>query len=321
MFDESLAVLRETTDMKLWDSELPPPRDVLLKEVQDIDGLYCLLTEKIDAELFDTAPNLRVVSNMAVGFDNVDLKEATKRGIPVGNTPDVLTETTADFAFALLMAAGRRVVEGDRYTRANKWKTWGPMVLLGQDIHGATLGIIGLGRIGVEMAKRARGFNMRVIYYDAARNEEAENEYGIIFHSEMKQVLAEADFVSLHVPLTPETRHLISDDELAAMKPTASLVNTSRGPVVDPKALYKALKNGIIASAGLDVTEVEPIPVDDPLLTLDNIIIAPHIASGSVTTRKKMAMMATENLLAGLRGEQPPNCPNPEAMKVARQRG
>lgn len=321
MFDESLAVLRETTDMKLWDSELPPPRDVLLKEVQDIDGLYCLLTEKIDAELFDTAPNLRVVSNMAVGFDNVDLKEATKRGIPVGNTPDVLTETTADFAFALLMAAGRRVVEGDRYTRANKWKTWGPMVLLGQDIHGATLGIIGLGRIGVEMAKRARGFNMRVIYYDAARNEKAENEYGIIFHSEMEQVLAEADFVSLHVPLTPETRHLISDDELAAMKPTASLVNTSRGPVVDPKALYKALKNGIIASAGLDVTEVEPIPVDDPLLTLDNIIITPHIASGSVTTRKKMAMMATENLLAGLRGEQPPNCPNPEAMKVARQRG
>ena len=319
IFDESLAVIREATDMKLWDSELPPPRDVLLKEVRDIDGLYCLLTEKIDSELFDAAPKLRVVSNMAVGFDNIDLKEATKRGIPAGNTPRVLTETTADFAFALLMAAGRRVAEGDRYTRAGNWKTWGPMVLLGQDIHGSTLGIIGLGRIGVEMAKRASGFNMQSIYYDAIRNEKAEKEHNIKFYPEIKQVLAEADFVTLHVPLTPDTRYLMNDETLAAMKPTASLINTSRGSVVDPKALYKALKNGVIASAGLDVTEVEPIPMDDPMLTLDNIVIAPHIASGSVTTRKKMAMMAAENLLAGLRGEQPPNCPNPEAMEVARR--
>lgn len=315
--DEALDVVREATDMKLHDSDLPPSRDVLLKEVQGMDGLLCLLTERIDAELFDTAPTLKVVSNMAVGFDNIDLNEATKRGIPVGNSPGVLTETTADFAFALLMAAGRRVSEGDRYTRAGKWLTWGPKVLLGQDIHGATLGIIGLGRIGIEIAKRAQGFHMRVIYYDAiVRNEEAEREYGIEYYEDMMRLLAESDFVSIHVPLTLDTHHLIGAKELAAMKSTASLINTSRGPVVDGKALYEALNNGTIASAGLDVTEVEPIPNDDPLLTLENCIIAPHIASGSVATRTKMGLMAADNLLAGLKGEQPPNCPNPEALQV-----
>ncbi|MFQ5873440.1 MAG: 2-hydroxyacid dehydrogenase [Dehalococcoidia bacterium] len=318
--DEALDKVREATDMKLWEDDLPTPRDVLLREVRDIDGLLCLLTERIDAELFDAGPNLKVVSNMAVGFDNIDLEEATRRGIPVGNTPRVLTETTADFAFALIMAAGRRVVEGDRYTRAGKWKTWGPKVLLGQDIHGSTLGIIGLGRIGLEMAKRAQGFSMRVIYYDAVvRNEKAEREYGLEFYPDMMKVLAEADFVTLHVPLNPETRHLIGAKELDAMKPTASLVNTSRGPVVDPKALYQALKGDVIASAALDVTEVEPIPMDDPLLTLENCIVAPHIASSSVATRTKMGLMAAENLLAGLRGEQPPDCPNPEAMQVRRR--
>ena len=321
IFDEALDMVRDATDMKHWNDELPPPRDVLLREVQDIDGLYCLLTERVDAELLDAAPKLRVVSNMAVGFDNIDLKEATKRGIPVGNTPGVLTETTADFAFALLMAAARRVAEGDRYTRAGKWKTWGPKVMLGQDFHGATLGIIGLGRIGIEIAKRAQGFNMRVIYYDAiTRNEKAEQEYNISFYPDLERVLAESDLVTLHVPLTPQTHHFIGAEELAAMKPTASLVNTSRGAVVDSKALYQALKSGTIASAALDVTEEEPIAMDDPLLTLDNIIIAPHIASASVTTRTKMSVMAAENLLAGLRGEQPPNCPNPEALQVRKQR-
>ena len=312
IFDEAVDRLREATDMKYWDSEMPPSRDVLLREVQDIDGLFCLLTEKIDAELFDAAPNLRVVSNMAVGFDNIDVAEATKRGIPVGNTPGVLTETTADFAFALLMAAGRRVSEGDRYTRAGNWKTWGPMVLLGQDIHGSTLGIIGFGRIGVEMAKRAKGFGMNIVYYDVIRNEEREKEYGATYCTDVKELLAQSDFVSIHVNLTPETRHLINSDTLSGMKSTAVLVNTSRGPVVDQTALYHALKDGTIGAAGLDVTEVEPISMDDPLLTLENVIIAPHIASGSVVTRTKMSLMAVDNLMAGLNGEPLPNTPNPE---------
>ena len=312
IFDEAVDRLREATDMKYWDSEMPPSRDELLREVQDIDGLFCLLTEKIDAELFDAAPNLRVVSNMAVGFDNIDVAEATKRGIPVGNTPGVLTETTADFAFALLMAAGRRVSEGDRYTRAGNWKTWGPMVLLGQDIHGSTLGIIGFGRIGVEMAKRAKGFGMNIVYYDVIRNEEREKEYGATYCSDVKELLAQSDFVSIHVNLTPETRHLINADTLSGMKSTAVLVNTSRGPVVDQTALYHALKDGTIGAAGLDVTEVEPISMDDPLLTLENVIIAPHIASGSVVTRTKMSLMAVDNLMAGLNGEPLPNTPNPE---------
>ena len=315
--DQALDAVREATDMKLHDSDLPPSRDVLLREVQGMDGLLCLLTERIDAEVLEAAPTLKVISNMAVGFDNISLDEATKRGIPVGNTPRVLTETTADFAFALLMAAGRRVAEGDRYTRTGKWLTWGPKVLLGQDIHGATLGIVGLGRIGIEMAKRAQGFHMKVIYYDAVvRNEDAEREYGIEFYEDLNSLLTDSDFVTLHVPLTPDTKHLIGAEELATMKPTASLINTSRGPVVDGAALYEALKNGAIASAGLDVTEVEPISNDDPLLTLENCIVAPHIASGSVATRTKMGMMAVDNLLAGLRGEQPPNCPNPEALQV-----
>ncbi len=315
--DEALDVVREATDMKLHDSDLPPSRDVLLREVQGMDGLLCLLTERIDAEVMDAAPTIKVISNMAVGFDNISLDEATKRGIPVGNTPGVLTETTADFAFALLMSAGRRVAEGDRYTRTGKWLTWGPKVLLGQDIHGATLGIVGMGRIGIEMAKRAQGFHMRVIYYDAVvRNEDAEREYGIEYYPDLDRLLADSDFVTLHVPLTPDTKHLIGAEELTTMKSTATLINTSRGPVVDGAALYEALKNGVIASAGLDVTEVEPIPNDDPLLTLENCIIAPHIASGSVATRTKMGMMAADNLLAGLRGEQPPNCPNPEALEV-----
>ena len=316
IFDEAVDRLREATDMKYWDSEMPPSRDELLREVQDIDGLFCLLTEKIDAEFFDAAPNLRVVSNMAVGFDNIDVAEATKRGIPVGNTPGVLTETTADFAFALLMAAGRRVSEGDRYTRAGNWKTWGPMVLLGQDIHGSTLGIIGFGRIGVEMAKRAKGFGMNIVYYDVIRNEEREKEYGATYCSEVKDLLAQSDFVSIHVNLTPETRHLINADTLSGMKSTAVLVNTSRGPVVDQTALYHALKDGTIGAAGLDVTEVEPISMDDPLLTLENVIIAPHIASGSVVTRTKMSLMAVDNLMAGLNGEPLPNTPNPEVRSA-----
>lgn len=313
---EALDMIAEAAEIELWEGELPPSHDILLKKVPDIDGLLSLLTDKIDAELMDASPKLRVISNTAVGFDNISVPEATKRGIIVGNTPGVLTETTADFAWALIMATGRRVAEGDRWTRSGRWKTWGPMILQGHDIHHATLGIVGCGRIGLEIAKRAKGFDMEVLYYDPIRRKpEEEKEFGLEFVPKLHDLLPRADFVTTHVPLTTETRHLISTAEFAVMKPTAIFVNTSRGPVVDQKALYQALKSGQIFAAGLDVTEVEPISMDDPLLTLENITIAPHIASASVATRTKMATMAAANLIAGLKGKMPPNCVNPEVLQ------
>ncbi len=313
---KGIEMVREVCEVDLWESDDVVPREILLQKVQDIDGLYCLLTDKVDAELLDRAPRLKVVSNMAVGFDNIDVPECTKRGIPVGNTPGVLTDTTADFAFALMMAAARRIVEGVDYVRAGKWKTWGPTLLMGQDIHHSTLGVVGFGRIGKGMAQRAQGFGMRVLFYDTVPVdlEEARSVYQAE-PADLETLLRESDFVSLHVPLTKETYHMISTRELKLMKKTAILVNTSRGPVVDPKALYEALKNGEIAYAALDVTEPEPIPLDDPLLTLPNCIIVPHIASASVATRTKMATMAAENLIAGLKGERLPNCVNPEVYQ------
>jgi len=312
--EDGLELLRQSCDVKVWDGELPPPRDVLLREIRECDAVLTLLTEKVDGEFFDAAPKVKCVANMAVGFDNMDVAEATRRGVFVTNTPGVLTETTADFAWALLMAAARRVVEGDRFTRAGKWKTWGPKLLLGQDVYGATLGIIGFGRIGVAVARRARGFNMRILYYDVYRNEAAEKEVGATF-VDLDTLFRESDFVSLHVNLTPETRHLINAENLRKMKRTAVLVNTSRGPVVDQKALYEALRDGVIFAAGLDVTDPEPIPMTDPLLTLENCIIAPHIASASVVTRAKMSEMAARNILAALNGELTPNALNPEVYK------
>ena len=313
---EALDKIAQATQMELWPEELPPPYEVLLQKARDADGLLTLLTDRIDPQLMDASPRLKVVSNLAVGYDNINVPEATKRHIKVSNTPGVLTETTADFAFALLMAAARRIAEGDRYTRAGKWLTWGPMLLLGQDVHNATLGIVGFGRIGAEMAKRAKGFDMKVLYYDERRRSpEEERQLGIEYAARLSDILPRADFISVHVPLTPQTRHLFGAAQFAQMKPTAVFVNTSRGPVVDQKALYEALKTNRIFAAGLDVTEVEPIPMDDPLLTLENIIIAPHIASASFTTRKNMALIAADNLLAGLRGELPPACVNPEALR------
>ncbi len=315
---KALDTIGAIAEVEVWEDELPPPRDMLLKKVPDIDGLLSLLTDKIDATLMDAAPKLKIVSNMAVGYDNIDVSEATNRGIFVGNTPEVLTETTADFTFALLLAAARRVVEADVHTKKGKWKTWGPLVLLGHDIHNATLGIVGFGRIGAAVAKRAIGFNMQVLYYDKVRRPDEERELGLEYVPDLIELLARADFVTLHIALTGETHHLIGAAELAAMKPTAILVNTSRGPVVDQKALYQALRSGRIFAAALDVTEIEPVPPDEPLLTLDNVIITPHIASASVTTRTKMASMAAANLIAGLRGEMPPQCVNPE---VASRKG
>ena len=311
-----LDMVREYCEADVWPEELPPSREVLLERVRGVDGILSLLTDEMDGDVMDAAgQGLRVISNFAVGFDNVDVDAATRRGIPVGNTPGVLTDTTADFAFALLMTAARRVVEGDNYTRAGKWKTWGPMLLLGQDITRATLGIIGFGRIGKGMAKRAQGFDMRVLYFDAFYRDEGYAAQVGALSTDLDTLLRESDFVSVHTPLTEDTYHLINAGALAKMKPTAILINTARGPVVDPDALYVALKEGAIRYAALDVTEPEPISMDHPLLTLDNIIIAPHIASGSVATRGKMAQMAAENLIAGLQGERLPNCVNPEVYE------
>jgi lactate dehydrogenase-like 2-hydroxyacid dehydrogenase len=308
--DRGLDMLWDTCEVTVWQEELPPPRAVLLRELAGADGLVCLLTDPVDAAVIRAAPTLKVISQMAVGVDNIDLAAATARGIPVGYTPGVLTETTADFAFALLMAAARRISEAERYARAGKWKTWGPTLLMGHDVHGATLGIIGFGRIGRAVAWRARGFAMRLIYHDPSTDPDVAQQMGAEPRS-FEEVLTESDFLSLHVPLTPRTHHLIDAQALRRMKPTAVLINTARGPVVDQRALYEALASRQIAYAALDVTDPEPIAPDDPLLALDNCLIVPHIASSSVETRTRMAVMAAENLLAGLRGERMPHCANP----------
>ena len=314
--DDGIDPIVAATDAVVWPDDLPPPRDELLRAVAGCEGVVTLLTDRVDDEFLDAAgPQLKVVSNYAVGFDNVDVPACTRRGIPVGNTPGVLTETTADLAWALMMAAARRLPEGDRYVRAGKWKTWGPLLLLGPDVHGSTLGVVGFGRIGQAVARRAAGFGMTIVYHDVHRADAAvEAEHGATFLP-LEKLLAQADFVSLHVNLTPETRGLINAEKLGWMKPTAVLVNTSRGPVVDPGALADALRNGTIFAAALDVTDPEPIPTDDPLLSLDNCLVVPHIASASRATRGKMAEMAAANLLAGLRGERLPTPVNPEVYE------
>jgi glyoxylate reductase len=275
------------------------------------------LTDKIDSEIFDAALKLKIVAQMAVGFDNIDVKEATKRGIYVTNTPGVLTETTADFAWALLMAVARRVVEADKYVRTGKWKvSWHPSMLLGRDVYGATLGIIGAGRIGAAVARRAKGFNMKILYYDVVpMPPEIEKELGAK-RIDLETVFKESDFVSIHVPLTKETYHMVNEERLKLMKKTAFIINNARGPVVDEKALYKALKEGWIAGAALDVFEQEPTSVDNPLLKLENVVVAPHISSASHETRSKMAEMVAENLVAFFQGKVPPNLVNPEVLKV-----
>jgi glyoxylate reductase len=309
--DEGLTLVQDFCDVDLWTDELPPGHDVLLQRVRGVDGLLSLLTDRIDGEVMDAAgAQLKVISNHAVGFDNINVPAATARGIPVGNTPGILTDATADFAFALLMAAARRVVEGERFVREGRWKTWGPSLLLGHDVHSATLGLIGFGRIGQAMAKRAQGFEMRVIYHDPSAPAAAARLNATAV--DLETLLAESDFVSIHTPLTPETRGLMNGERFALMKPTAVLINTARGPVVDPAALYEALSTRRIFAAALDVTDPEPIPLDSPLLSLDNLVIVPHIASASVATRQRMSMMAAENLIAGLKSERLPTCVNVE---------
>ena len=313
ILDKGLDRIKEFCDLDLWTEELPPARELVLARVRGVAGILSLLTDKMDGELMDAAgPGLKVISNYAVGYDNIDIPAATQRRIAVGNTPGVLTDATADLSFALLIAAARRVVEGARYVRDGHWKTWGPSLLLGSDLVGATLGIIGYGRIGRTVAKRASGFDMNIIYYDPTIAPGS----GLPGRQvDLPTLLRESDFVSVHTPLTPETHHMINRAAFSQMKPSAVLVNTARGPVVDPAALYEALRDGQIFAAGLDVTEPEPIPLDSPLLTLDNLIIVPHIASASIRTREQMAVMAADNLIAGLKGERLPNCVNPEVYK------
>ncbi len=312
-----LRLVREACNAEIWEGETPPPRKVLLDKVRGIDGLLSLLTDKIDAELMDAAgPQLKVISNYAVGYNNIDVEAATERGIAVGNTPGVLTDTTADMAFTLLMAAARRVAEGVDYVRAGKWRTWGPTLLLGRDIHHATLGIIGFGRIGRTVAKRAQGFEMEVLFYDPMVDvDDPEAQELGAKAVDLDTLLARSDFVTVHVPLMDETHHMIGTEALHKMRSTAILINTSRGPVVDPEALYQALVEGEIAYAALDVTEPEPIHMDSPLLSLPNCIIVPHIASASIATRTRMAEIAAGNLIAGLRGEPLPAWVNPEVAE------
>lgn len=312
--EQALEILRSVSSVRVWDREdVPPPREVILRELAQAEGVFSLLTDRIDAEVMTAAPRLKVISNFAVGFDNVDIPAATKRGIVVTHTPDVLTETVADFTVCLMLAAARRLVEADRYTRDGKWKTWEPLLLAGQDIHHATLGLIGLGRIGAAVARRAQGFGMRVLYYDVVRREDLERSSSITYQS-LDDVLRDSDVISVHVPLSEQTRHLISRAQFALMKNTAVFVNTSRGPVVDQRALAEALASRRIFAAGIDVFEQEPVPPDDPLLKLDNVIVVPHIASASIPTRIRMATLAAENLVAVLQGKRPPNPVNPEVL-------
>jgi lactate dehydrogenase-like 2-hydroxyacid dehydrogenase len=319
ILESGLNLIRDFCDADIWPDELPPSRQAILEHVHGTDGLLCLLTDQIDAGIMEAAgPRLKVISSFSVGIDNVDVAAASERGIPVGNTPGVLTDATADMAFALLLAAGRRIVEGAQGVRTGRWKTWGPAFMLGADLAGATLGIVGFGRIGRAVARRAGGFGMRIIFSDASQ---AAPEPGVdATQVSLDTLLREADFISLHTPLTEETRGLINADTLGRMKRTAVLINTSRGPVVDQQALYDALVSKCIFAAGLDVTVPEPLPVEHPLLTLENCLIVPHIASASWRTRERMSLMAAENLIAGLKGERLPNCVNPEVYEHPRMK-
>ena len=298
--------LADEHELEVWEERLPPSAEELRARVPSLDGLLTLLTDLVDRRLLEAGPGLRAVSNCAVGVDNVDLDAATERGIPVGNTPGVLTESTADLTLALMLGIGRRIAEGDAFVRRGEWRTWEPDLLLGRDLHGATVGIVGLGRIGKAVARRCEGFGCEVIH--------SGGEGGIELH----ELLRRSDFVTLHAPLKPATRGLIGARALAAMKPGAYLVNTARGPLVDTAALARALHDGEIAGAALDVTDPEPLPGDHPLLEAPNLLVVPHIGSADRATRERMADMAVDNLLAALAGEPMPTCANPEVYEGAR---
>jgi glyoxylate reductase len=296
---DALERLSGEHDIEVWPEDMPPPREDLLAGVADAAGLLSLLTDRVDAELLEAAPKLRAVANFAIGFDNIDLEATAQRGVQVGNTPDVLTDATADLAWALMLAVARRIVEAHEDAAGGRWRTWEPQGWIGADVHGATLAVVGAGRIGKAVAKRASGFEMDVVMVDLG--------------DDLHAALERADFVSIHTPLTPETRHLIDADALARMKPTAILVNTARGPIVDQDALAHALREGRLAGAGLDVTDPEPLPPDHPLYETPNLLIVPHIGSATTTARAAMADRAVDNLLAALDGKPMPYAVEPPA--------
>jgi glyoxylate reductase len=313
---EAMAKIPIQVEVETWAQDSPPPLAVLTDKAAQVDGLLTLLTDPIDARVIEegAANHLKVISQMAVGFDNIDVQTATIQGIPVGHTPGVLTETTADFAWALLMAAARRVVEGHNEVQHGIWRPWGPDVLCGADVYGATLGLVGFGRIGQAVARRARGFNMRVLYTQPDRDLKAEAELGAEYLP-LNEMLAQSDFVSLHASLSPQSRGMIGVAQFAAMKPGVIFINTARGAMVDHDAIHQALLTGKVAAAALDVFDPEPIPPAHPLLALPQVIITPHIASASTLTRRRMAFMAVENLLAGLEGKRLPFCANPRVYE------
>jgi glyoxylate reductase len=303
--------LRAVADVEVWPEPTPPSAEQLRAAASTADGLLTMLTERIDAALIDASPQLRIVANMAVGYDNIEVPACTERGVVVTNTPGVLVEATAELAFALLLASARRLTEGERIVREGRWPPWRPDFHLGRQLAGSTLGIVGLGAIGEAVARRARGFDMRLVYYSRTRKPGAEQELGLSYLP-LDDLLRQSDFVSLHIALTPETRHLIGAEQFALMKPDAILVNTARGPIVDQAALVEALREHRIGGAALDVFEVEPLPPDDPLLQLENVLVAPHIGSATLATRTRMADLAVDNLIAFFKGEKPPTMVNPE---------
>src|SRR5262245_2965 len=310
-----LGLIAPPCDAEVWPDPLPPPDAVLREKVRDCEGLISLLTDKIDASLLDAAPKLKVVSNFAVGFNNVGLAAATGRGIRVGNTPGVLTEATADIAITLLMSAARRLGESTQDAREGRWKTWDPLGWLGQDMVGRTLGIVGMGRIGYSVARKLHnGWGMKVLYTDQIVRTDIEQELGAT-KAELDELLRQSDFVSVHTDLNPQTKGLFGKAQFAKMKPTAVFINTARGPIVQQEALAEALRNKTIFAAGLDVTDPEPLPPEHELLHLPNCVVAPHIASATVHTRNEMARICAENLIAGLTGKPMPSCVNPEVEK------
>ncbi|HET7036890.1 MAG TPA: D-glycerate dehydrogenase [Thermomicrobiaceae bacterium] len=316
--ESGLELLRTEAEVALWPNQLPPSRDELIELARGADGLLTLVTDRVDGELLDALPAVRVVSNYAVGFDNIDVPACTARNVAVCTTPDVLTDATADFGFTLLLAAARKLIPAVEAVRDGDWLTWEPMGFLGQETAGRTLGVIGLGRIGAALARRGHAFGMRILYADAIARPELERELGAA-RRELDALLAESDFVSVHVPLTPQTQQLIGARELALMKPSAVLINTSRGPVVDNDALADALERGTIWAAALDVTEPEPLPATHRLVHLPNAIVTPHIASATFDTRSEMSTLSARNVLAVLHGETPPRCLNPEVLGRARR--
>jgi len=315
--EEGLDLLRKEHEVEVNPYNRVLTKEEIIKGLKGKDGLLCLLTDKIDEEVIISEPQLKMIANYAVGYDNIDVKTATEHGIPVSNTPDVLTDATAEMAWALLFSVARRIVEGDKFSRTGKFKGWDPLLLLGQDVSDRVLGIIGTGRIGTAFALKSKGFNMRVLYVDNHRNKTIEKELNAE-KVELDELLKQSDFVSLHVPLLPSTHHLISEKELHMMKKNAILINTSRGSVVDEKALIKALKEKWIFGAGLDVYENEP-EIPNELKKLDNVVLQPHSASATISSRTGMAIMAAKNMLAGLKGEIPPNCVNPEVFGKRRK--